>query len=1448
MAADGTVDIDVLLNDKFTPDWQHIMNLVKNGGSDAGDKMDSAFNANADKMVGQAEQAHNKVKTRLNQPVSQKVKADISEFDTSMSRVERRKRKLDGSVMFHLKSNISDFLAKASQVRQEKRSLQKTIKPKIELNDSGIQSHLNGIKKQLASINESKNHLKDIALGSFIGNAAANAWGMVTSSVKGALGAVIAYNDKQQVMNATWKTLTGSVSDGKAMVGMVNDMSTALGQDVDVTDELAQQFYHVYDNKPDTERLTKSFLIMGDAIGLSGDRLKQVGMDFTHTMSSGMMQVGDFNQITDAFPMYGEALLKYEQSVQKNSKLTMGELRNQMSAGKISAQDAATVFNSLGDKYQASADNLMQTLPGMARKMKTQIPNLLNDMLEPIMKARNPIVGKISEWTSDPKTVTEFKSLGTRVTRGMQGVTDAFNKQLGAGGVDKFFDGAVQKLGDGIVGTLDWIAKHADDIKETAKGIGSITKDLAKGFWSGFKGTIQTIAGAFNKMTGHAADSGGAMDSVAGAIQSIASHHKEIEEIGKAIGTYFVVSKVAGFASKLWDISSSLWKIVSVPAGTLKTIFSVFRGNYSGESGILQSISGKFSKKAKVSVEPEVDSKALLSESNMSSVSSSGHSLGKRMGRSIITGLKAAGIAAALINLMPSQDELNKKLKELKGGSEAKGRRDNGIKGVKVPEWWQKLSNHGSMGKWWTDEQVLDHSKPSSRTKKTTTKEAIKEVATTHVSKTDIANVKLMTAAIKKYDSALSSLKAITKKNDPTKELNSMNKRLKSSINDWKKLASPIKKVGDAFKGLSSFQKSMGKKDSFKSFSKDLSSLEKTLKKSKIGTELKKLKSELTKNDPSKILARINKSLTKDTKNWKNLAKPITSVKNAMSKLDSEMKKMGKVNPFSKLNKDMKNFDRTASHAKFGHQLSNEVTIANKAMGNTGFVKVFHSMTKSINSDLRSFSRTFKRDWRSLWNDAYDMLDNSNGKQDKAFRSHSSTMRSIQEKFESSFNKSWRGWLNYVVDTFTSAFNKLPKAAHSSMSKVMDSISSGVKSLNGVIAEFGGDKKLSMPKFATGTSGRDQGGLAVVGEEGFELAHDNDHGIYPVGLHGEEMRYLPEGTSILPHALSVQFASLTAGLPHHKDGKGDFMSDIMDHMDDVIKDPLKYMKEAFFKTAKFSGNDFVTDFGPALSNGFLKAIQAPFKKMAETSDMPAPGGSGVERWRDQVKRALEMLHLSTSLVNRVLKQIQTESGGNEHAKQHGADPDGDGSGPALGLMQTKMATFLAHAFPGHKNIWNGFDDILAGLDYARKKYGDSLSFLGQGHGYANGGWAKVASIFGETPGEPEVAINPARPSADKLIMQAARARIAKAPDGVVAKSYRAMKAAQAGLSRMQGTLSTGHASQVAMAGGPTQPSIDGNVTLNWVADGKTIASITHSAEKVFQQKDITISAKREGLH
>ncbi|GAA5104504.1 hypothetical protein GCM10023319_73340 [Nocardia iowensis] len=66
--------------------------------------------------------------------------------------------------------------------------------------------------------------------------------------------------------------------------------------------------------------------------------------------------------------------------------------------------------------------------------------------------------------------------------------------------------------------------------------------------------------------------------------------------------------------------------------------------------------------------------------------------------------------------------------------------------------------------------------------------------------------------------------------------------------------------------------------------------------------------------------------------------------------------------------------------------------------------------------------------------------------------------------------------------------------------------------------------------------------------------------------------------------------------------------------------------------------------------------------------------------------------------------IQHESGGNPHAINLW-DSNAAAGIPSKGLMQTIDPTFNAHSLPGHRDIWNPVDNIIAGVRYSIDRYG-----------------------------------------------------------------------------------------------------------------------------------------------
>ncbi|MBC6382356.1 NlpC/P60 family protein [Lactiplantibacillus plantarum] len=326
---------------------------------------------------------------------------------------------------------------------------------------------MHGVRSKLDSIDDKAkktSHLFGTILGAhLVANGVTNALSSLTASFGELTSAVTEYDNKQRTMTATWETLTGSAGKGKQMVNIGNDLASAFNQNINVVDELNQSFYHVFDNAPRTKELTKSILTLGDTLNLSDENVTRLGTNFTHMLSSGKMQLGDFNMINDQLPMYAGKMLEFEKKQQHNSKLTMSTLRDQMSAGKISAKDAEEVMNSLGGKYAKASENLMKTIPGMQRSIRTQMPALLDAIYKPIANMKSPLMGQFTKWIGDKETKAEFKDVGSALALQIKDISKAFaGKNFNVGDT---LDKMLANLAKGIDKVGANIIAHKKEIK-----------------------------------------------------------------------------------------------------------------------------------------------------------------------------------------------------------------------------------------------------------------------------------------------------------------------------------------------------------------------------------------------------------------------------------------------------------------------------------------------------------------------------------------------------------------------------------------------------------------------------------------------------------------------------------------------------------------------------------------------------------------------------------------------------------------------------------------------------------------------------------------------------------------------------------------------------------------------------------------------------------------------
>lgn len=446
--------------------------------------------------------------------------------------------------------------------------------------------------------------------------------------------------------------------------------------------------------------------------------------------------------------------------------------------------------------------------------------------------------------------------------------------------------------------------------------------------------------------------------------------------------------------------------------------------------------------------------------------------------------------------------------------------------------------------------------------------------------------------------------------------------------------------------------------------------------------------------------------------------------------------------------------------------------------------------------------------WNSIWGAIRDYLrsvwDSIQSNVSHVMNGIHDTISSILDRISSVWHRMW----DSMSDAFHGIWDKIKGYASDGMNGVIDVINAGINGIDSVWKFFTGHETslhhLSHVKFATG---------GVVG--GNQLSMVNDGG----GSHWKELIEEPDGNmfmanqrnAILPlkpgtrvyngeethqimSALGVEHYATGGivgddGLKHYKDGGvvgdlidwghhelsnlGSWIKDKWDAITKFLKHPLENTKEIIAKAitgplGKLSNSNMV-ELGKGVFDKLTQPISDWFKKglqdLKNKHDQEVEhgkgyfnGGAGVARWAPVIdKVAQEMgVHLTDDQKNRLLRQIATESGGNELITQQISDVNSAAGHPAQGLLQFIPSTFAHWALPGHTNINSGYDQIMAAINCLDHGGEGGWSNVGDGHGWATGGHITGLDLawIGDNPEHEEFVINPFAPSARPLLKQA----------------------------------------------------------------------------------------------
>lgn len=1126
MGADATINIDVMLANlpKFKNDVSFVDDVLTKLGMNTGSKIDDSFKSETAKIETIAKSMKKDVDQTLDKPVKFTIKADNSDAERDVKETKAFLKDIPKSKITELKADNDGASLKIKSIKSEIAGV--PDKKNTTLNADATQAKTETQELgRTAERTESKfMSLKDKLTIGAVAGITSNAIQVITGSFSELIGESVQASDSIDKFKSTMK-LGGfgekEINEATKIVqkyadDTVYDLSTVSN----TTAQLAANGIKNY-----TE-LTQAAGNLNAQAGGSAETFKAVAMMLTQTAGAGKLTTENWNQLADAIPGASGVLQK---AMVDNGAYT-GNFRDAMEKGEISADEFNQAITKLG----------------------------MND-------------GAIQA----AKTTTTFEgAIGNLQANIVGGINDII-KHLGK---DKL-TGIINGASDSVVGLFQHVSDVFSYLDKNKSTIGNITgnvKDLAgaliSGAWDQGKDILLAVADMFGLIDDNTKKIKDPLKQVDKIIENLADNKDKVELLGKALVTMFAVKKGFEFISMINQARKSLLEFTAVEKAT-------------------SFLSGGFGNNAKAGVTQTVTETA----ATVAPAAVGGTGIAAKLG-SLVTGLAKL---TPVISVIASVPELFKKGSAGEKAGGFLGGIGGGLGGAKLgaaigtmiaPGIGTAIGTvlGGAAGQFAGSKfgsgfvgslQESLNGKPLKPKVKKTKAEIEVEIDEKKISKK-------ITPAINKLNKELLIKMGIDTKSaqKAKKESDKLFEEMGKDIDDYydskqkrsKKDLDLLVKQGvmtrkEADKLLKKEQENndaskKSKKDALikmqttvNEYYKKVEDIQNDSSKSEKqkNKELNKLRKQFVKDyvaDQFAMSGKAVEAIESGAKEQEDLLKQLRKKKGKLSAKDLEATQEeadklydASVKPAKKARDDIIN----AANKKY----KETVKAAKRQRDETG------TLSQEQYEKVVKEARKQRDGTRNAANDQFSKVtskarDQKNRVSSEINAQKNSVVRNAQEQAREHIGASQN-----ESRTVQGSWEGLKR----NLSSIVEAIAHGIGSLiNGLNKDWGkGLKNFKFGAHAKGTSGLPEDEIALVGEEGFELAHHPTKGIFAVGSQGPEIRPLQAGTSILPHEASKQFLSMTKGLPAHANGVWGTINNIADW----IKEKAESAEEFVFDGA-----------------------------------------------------------------------------------------------------------------------------------------------------------------------------------------------------------------------------------------------------------------------------------------
>ena len=412
---------------------------------------------------------------------------------------------------------INETATKLAQANNRMKDLNESI----QRSNPSVFDHF---KQKLSSVNkeatETHRTLKDVFMGSFLGNALSNGLSNLSGKISNIYSEGMSLNAAAGSINAKFKAMGMSnkvIARLNSQIGMLKRNTAMSGTQIAQLQTQMTNWSAI--GSKGAQKIVTTLGAIGDSSRLSGDQIAQMGSSLMRVGASGKVSLSSLNRLAKSAPSFYTTLAK-------GAGMSVDKMKELLASGKVTQKQFQTWLADASKYSDTAFQGWGKTQTGALKSMHDAWHTLEQTMTAPLFNAK-------SSGLQDIKTLLSSKEL----TNG------------------------AKAIGDAIQHGISFLVKHKKDISGIVKDIFSIGVEVGKDVWKTFSAIFESVAKSFGLINSNGKKSGSTLHDFKTVLDKVASNKKAIQEIANALIVIAGIKTLGKVGSGLMTVVGAVNKI-----------------------------------------------------------------------------------------------------------------------------------------------------------------------------------------------------------------------------------------------------------------------------------------------------------------------------------------------------------------------------------------------------------------------------------------------------------------------------------------------------------------------------------------------------------------------------------------------------------------------------------------------------------------------------------------------------------------------------------------------------------------------------------------------------------------------------------------------------------------------------------------------------------------------